>query len=80
MRELKRINDQNQSMLARIQNREPYYDHKKWDAERKQDLKYLNNIKSREVRLVVLSKHFILFVWSNHSRSSSIEVARLILV
>ena len=49
VRELKRINEQNQSMLARIQSRQPYYDHKKWDAERKQDLKYLANIKSREV-------------------------------
>lgn len=36
-------------MLARIQSREPYYDHKKWDAERKQDVKYLANIQSREV-------------------------------
>ena len=49
IRELKRINSENQSMLSRIQNREPYYDHKKWDAERKRDLQYLANIKSREV-------------------------------
>jgi hypothetical protein len=30
VRELQRINNQNKSMLARIQTREPYYDHKKW--------------------------------------------------
>mmetsp|Transcript_22516 Transcript_22516/g.55729 ORF Transcript_22516/g.55729 Transcript_22516/m.55729 type:complete len:263 (-) Transcript_22516:437-1225(-) len=56
VRELRRINDQNQSMLARIQTREPFYDHKKWDAERTQDLKYLANIKSREV--IGISKKF----------------------
>ena len=49
LRELKRITKENQSMLQRIQSREPYYDHKKWEAEREQDLKYLNNITSREV-------------------------------
>lgn len=49
VRELKRINQQNQSMLARIQNKEPYYDHKKWVTERKMDEKYLSNIQSREV-------------------------------
>mmetsp|Transcript_39159 Transcript_39159/g.97000 ORF Transcript_39159/g.97000 Transcript_39159/m.97000 type:complete len:255 (-) Transcript_39159:278-1042(-) len=49
VRELRRITEQNQQMLTRIQTREPYYDHNKWDAQRQQDLKYLENIKSREV-------------------------------
>ena len=35
-RELKRITKENQSMLQRIQTREPYYNHKKWEEEREQ--------------------------------------------
>jgi len=48
-RELKRIMAENHAMLTRIRCREPFYDHKKWEEERKRDLQYLNNIKSREV-------------------------------
>eukprot|EP00959_Pyramimonas_sp_CCMP1952_P216551 4529422-Pyramimonas_sp.AAC.1 len=36
-------------MLRRIQSREPFYDHKKWEEERVRDLQYLKNIRSREV-------------------------------
>lgn len=49
LRELKRITSENQSMLQRIQSREPFYDHKKWEKEREMDLQYLANIRSREV-------------------------------
>jgi len=56
LRELKRITNENQSMLQRIQSREPFYDHKKWEKEREQDLLYLANIRSREV--MTLSQKF----------------------
>jgi len=49
LRELKRITAENQSMLRRIQSREPFYDHRKWEDERERDLQYLNNIRNREV-------------------------------
>eukprot|EP00976_Prorocentrum_cordatum_P020853 423671-Prorocentrum_minimum.AAC.2 len=49
LRELKRITSENQAMLRRIQSREPFYDHKKWEEERVRDLQYLKNIRSREV-------------------------------
>mmetsp|Transcript_17504 Transcript_17504/g.29382 ORF Transcript_17504/g.29382 Transcript_17504/m.29382 type:complete len:250 (+) Transcript_17504:233-982(+) len=62
LRELKKITSENQSMLRRIQNREPYYDHTKWEEERVRDLQYLKNIRSREV--MALSKTF--------SRSASV--------
>jgi len=49
LRELKRITAENQSMLRRIQSREPFYDHLKWEEERARDLEYLKNIRNREV-------------------------------
>lgn len=49
LRELKRITAENQSMLRRIQSREPYYDHQKWEEDRITNLGYLKNIRSREV-------------------------------
>eukprot|EP00241_Pyramimonas_parkeae_P010770 CAMPEP_0114248658 /NCGR_PEP_ID=MMETSP0058-20121206/13697_1 /TAXON_ID=36894 /ORGANISM="Pyramimonas parkeae, CCMP726" /LENGTH=224 /DNA_ID=CAMNT_0001362093 /DNA_START=367 /DNA_END=1041 /DNA_ORIENTATION=- len=49
LRELQRITAENQAMLRRIQSREPYYDHKKWEDDRAQSLQYLKNIRSREV-------------------------------
>jgi hypothetical protein len=49
LRELKRITAENQGMLRRIQSREPYYDHKKWEADRLTQLKYLDNCRSREI-------------------------------
>jgi hypothetical protein len=36
-------------MLNRIQSREPFYDHHKWEEERARDVQYLKNIQSREV-------------------------------
>jgi hypothetical protein len=36
-------------MLRRIQSREPYYDHKKWEEERLTNIKYLNNCRSRDI-------------------------------
>ncbi|KAK3266005.1 hypothetical protein CYMTET_25348 [Cymbomonas tetramitiformis] len=49
LRELKRITSENQAMLRRIQSREPFYDHQKWEQERIRDMQYLNNVRSREV-------------------------------
>lgn len=49
LRELKRITSENQSMLRRIQSREPYYDHHKWEEDRITNLGYLKNIRNREV-------------------------------
>lgn len=48
-RELDRISRENTSMLTRIVNRQPVYRLKYWEDERKKDLTYLHNIRSREV-------------------------------
>ena len=52
MRELQRITEENQKMLQRIQSRRPFYDHNRWDEQHKRDLKYLENIRSRELLMI----------------------------
>ena len=52
LRELQRITEENQKMLQRIQSRRPFYDHNRWDEQHKRDLKYLENIRSRELLMI----------------------------
>ena len=56
MRELKRIEFENEAMLRRITSRQPFYNHLKWEEERQRDLKYLENIRSREISSNLKSK------------------------
>lgn len=42
--ELQRITSENQHILRRIQGREPTYNHLKWEEDRKQNEKYIQNI------------------------------------
>jgi hypothetical protein len=43
-RELLRITADNQAILKRIQERQPFYNHLEWERERLQNEKYLRNI------------------------------------
>merc|ERR1711871_121744 len=43
-RELLRITADNQAILKRIQERQPFYNHLEWERERMQNEKYLRNI------------------------------------
>jgi len=42
--ELQRITRENQRLLRRIQEREPFYDHNKWEEDRKKNEKLVKNI------------------------------------
>jgi len=52
--ELRKIMDENQQILKRIQNRRPYYNRKEWDNHEINHSKYLENIRERPVKTLPL--------------------------
>lgn len=52
--ELRKIMDENQKILSRIQSRRPYYNRKEWDNHEVNHSKYLTNLRDRPVKTLPL--------------------------